>query len=124
MTHASSSPRTSYVLEVLRLYCRLPDTPDRPRPSDRHLAAELERRRVPLDLIRVAFVLGIARRLSSPRAPLPPIRSLHYFLPILAEAQQQPPDPGYVEYLHQRLLGTGDPATPCRHWLQTSIFTK
>lgn len=123
MTRAPSPPQTSYVAEVLRLYCRLPDTPDRPRPLDRRLAAELERRRVPLDLIRTAFVLGTARRHFSPSAPLPPIRSLHYFLPILEQAQQEPPEPGYVEYLRQRLRAAGGSATP-RQRLQTSIFTE
>ncbi len=119
------SPRSSYVTQILRLYCRLPDTPDRPRPQDRRLAAELQRRQVPLDLVHAALVLGTARRLASPNAPLPPIRSLHYFLPILDEVQREPPDPGYVELLRQRLAAAaGAAAKPRNHWLQTSIFTE
>jgi len=97
VTRARSSPESSYVAEVLRLYTLLPDTPDRPRPHDRHLALALARQQVPLDLIRAAFILGTARRARSPRAPLPPIRSLHYFLPILEEVQQEPPDPSYLD---------------------------
>lgn len=96
--------RTSYVQEVLRLYILLPDTPDRPRRLDRLLAIELHRRHVPLSTIWAAFVLGTARRTLSPRAsPLPAIRSLHYFLPILDEIEAEPLDPGYVGYLEYRL---------------------
>jgi hypothetical protein len=118
------SPRTtSYVAEVLRLYCRLPDTPDRPRPLDRRLAAALEQRRVPLDLVRAAFLLATARRIFSASAPLPAIRSLHYFLPILEEVQRQPLDPGYLEYLRRRLSATSRSAV-FQRWLGTAIFTE
>lgn len=123
MTRPPSPPRTCYVAEILRLYCLLPDTPDRPRSPDRRLAAELERRRVPLDLVRTAFVLGTARRTLSPSAPLPAIRSLHYFLPILEEVQQEPIDPGYVEHLRRRLQAVGS-AEALKRRRQTSIFTE
>jgi hypothetical protein len=56
--------------------------------------------------MRAAFILGAARRLFSPSAPLPAIRSLHYFLPILEEVQQEPPDPSYIELLRWRLRAT------------------
>jgi hypothetical protein len=110
VTRTPSTLTTSYVAEVLRIYCLLPDTPDRPRPLDRRLAAALEQRRVPLDLVRAAFILATARRTFSARAPLPPIRSLHYFLPILEEVQQQPLDPGYLEHLRRRLSATSSSA--------------
>ncbi len=109
MTPSGPPPKTSAAAEILRLYTLLPDTPDRPRPSDRRLAAELERQRVPFDLIRAAFTLGIARRACSQRA-LPPIRSLHYFLPILEEIQLQPPDPAYLQLLQRRLHLPTQPA--------------
>ena len=98
-------------------------TPGRPRPLDRRLAAELERERVPLDLIDAAFLLGTLRRFFSPSAPLPAIRSLHYFLPILEELQREPLDPGYVEYLRRRLHDAGSSAAPQQR-RQTSIFTE
>jgi hypothetical protein len=110
VTRTPSPGTTSYVAEILRLYCRLPDTPDRPRPLDRRLAAALEQRRVPLDLVRDAFLLATARRIFSASAPLPAIRSLHYFLPILEEVQRQPLDPGYLEYLRRRLSVTSSSA--------------
>ncbi|HXQ00059.1 MAG TPA: hypothetical protein VN845_08340 [Solirubrobacteraceae bacterium] len=54
-----------------------------------------------IDLIRAAFTLAMARRATS-RRPLPPIRSLHYFLPVLEELQTQPVDPAYLDYLERR----------------------
>jgi len=110
VTRTPSPRTTSYVAEILRLYCLLPDTPDRPRPLDRRLAAAFEQRRVPLDLLGAAFILGTARRTFSASAPLPAIRSLHYFLPVLEEVQQQPLDPGYLEHLRRRLSATSSSA--------------
>jgi hypothetical protein len=107
MSAKTLSPRTSFVEEVLRLYTCLPETPDRPRRPDRLLAAELERNRVPLALIRAAFILGSARRVFGVR-PLPAIRSLHYFLPVLEEIQHEPPDPSYLDYLERRLRAALD----------------
>ena len=101
MIQSASTPRTSYTQEILRLYARLGQTPGRPRTSDRLLAAELERQQVPLDLVRAAFTLATARRAASLR-PLPPIRSLHYFLPVLEELKTQPVDPDYLEHLEHR----------------------
>jgi hypothetical protein len=101
MSQSPSTPRTTYTQEVLRLYARLAETPDRPRPSDRRLAAELERQRVSIALLRAAFTLATARRAASLR-PLTPIRSLHYFLPVIEELQTPPVDPSYLEYLDLR----------------------
>jgi hypothetical protein len=101
MSPSPSTPPTPYTHEVLRLYVRLPDTPDRPRPSDRRLAAELELQRLPIALIRGAFALATARRATAPGA-LTPIRSLHYFLPVIAELQTPPAEPFYLEYLERR----------------------
>jgi hypothetical protein len=35
--------------------------------------------------------------------PLPPIRTLHYFLPVIEEVLHNAPDPGYVDYLTGKL---------------------
>lgn len=93
----------AYVQAVLSLYRRLPDTALRPRPADRRLAAELYRRGVRLDVLEVALRLAAGRRLARPRdaEPLPPIRSLHYFLPVIDELPQAPPPDGYLEYLRE-----------------------
>jgi hypothetical protein len=31
------------------------------------------------------------------------VRSLHYFLPVVEEVLEQPPDPGYLQYLAGKL---------------------
>ena len=97
----------SYVASVLRLYTLLPDTPDRPRPADRALARQLEEQHVPLALVGAAILLGASRRQVA-KHPLPPIRSLYYFLPLLEELRNEPHDPGYPAYLERRLRATLD----------------
>ena len=57
--------------------------------------------RIPLRLVEAAFYLAAMRRLYRPfrgRDPLAPIRSLHYFLPVLDEIRQQNIDPDYIGY--------------------------
>ena len=90
-----------YVQAVLRLYRRLPGTPARPRRADRLLAAELHRRGVRLDIVEIALRLATARRLarSHDADPLTPVRSLHYFLPVIDEMPQAEPPEGYLDYL-------------------------
>jgi len=92
-----------FVREVLRAYLQLGDTPSRARPADRALAARLHREGIPLESIHAALVLGAARRRFRPPPPLPPIRSLHYFLPVLEEIRRAGIDPDYVAYLEYRL---------------------
>ena len=88
---------------ILRLYRQLPGTAHRVRTADRTLARELCRRQVPFHQLRAALLLGCARRLAS-SSPLPPIRSLHYFLPILDELQQSSPlDEGYLSHLERQI---------------------
>lgn len=107
-----SSPDVEvYVQTVLDLYQRLPGTATRPRPADRRLAAELHRRGTRLDIVEIALRLAIARRMARPPdAPrLPPVRSLHYFLPVIAELPSGPPPQGYLEYLRDRVPVGGQP---------------
>ena len=91
----------AYVQAVLSLYRRLPDTATHPRRADRRLAAELHRRAIPLDVVEVALRLAQGRRRARPADadPLPPIRSLHYFLPVLDEIPHVAPPAGYLDYL-------------------------
>jgi hypothetical protein len=94
-----------YVCLVRDLYLKLPITANRFNQSDRLVAAELYRRSVPLDLVRSAFVLAAARRLTrNPNLlPLTPVRSLRYFLPVIDEIRAQPLPPRYIEYLESKL---------------------
>jgi hypothetical protein len=95
----------SYVEDVLRLYRRLPGTACRVRPADRALAADLHRRQIPFERVKAALLLGCARRLASTSTLLSPIRSLHYFLPVLEELRQSPAlEAGYLAYLEGQIL--------------------
>jgi hypothetical protein len=94
-----------YVAAVLALYADLPDTPLRHSPMDHSVARKLHQEAVPLPLVESALLLGTLRRLtrSSDLPPLPKVRSLAYFLPVIAELQLQPLPDGYLEYLRLKL---------------------
>jgi hypothetical protein len=91
----------AYVAAVLMLYIDLPDTPLRPSPPDQALARRLYQQAVPLPLVETALLLASLRRLIRPSdlPPLPRIRSLAYFQPVIAELQQQQLPQGYLDYL-------------------------
>ena len=97
-----------YVQTVLNLYLALPETPTRVSRLDRRLALELFQRAVPLSTVEAAFLLASARRLCRPAdAPaLGPIRSLHYFLPVIEEITHHPPPNDYIRYLRHKLALT------------------
>ena len=94
-----------YVQRLLEGYRTTPTTAGYVRRADRQLAVRLYRQGVPLRLVEAAFALAATRRLfRSPQAPrLNPVRSLHYFLPVIDELTQEPPDPEYVRYLEWKL---------------------
>ena len=94
-----------YVAALLTLYADLPDTPLRPSPADQALARKLFAEAVPLPLIESALLLGTLRRQSRAPGlpPLPKVRSLAYFLPVIEELKLQPPPGGYLDYLRLKL---------------------
>ena len=92
-----------YLEAVLETYCSLPATPAHPSRQDRRLARDLCRRGVPLRTVRTALLLAAARRTLRSGPPLPPVRTLHYFLPAIEEVLELPPDPAYIEYLAAKL---------------------
>jgi hypothetical protein len=112
----------AYVAAVLMLYLDLPDTPLRPSPQDQSLALKLHDQGVPLSLVEAALLLASLRRLIRPtdRPPLPPIRSLAYFQPVIAELQLQTLPDGYTDYLRLKLrtLANAPPAN-----LQKNTFS-
>lgn len=89
-----------YVEAVLARYLWLPDTPNRTSRHDRRLARALYERGVPLIVVEAALLLAATRRaLREPwLAPLPRVRALHYYLPVIAEVLGSPRDPDH-EYL-------------------------
>ncbi len=94
-----------YVANVLDLYLGLPETPIRVSRTDRKLALDLFQRGVLTSTIEAALLLASVRRICrQPNAPpLGPIRSLHYFLPVIEEIIQQPLPDGYLRYLRHKL---------------------
>lgn len=100
-----------YIAALLARYVSLPATPSSARAVDRRCARGLYLRGVPLEIAQAALVVGTARRtLRRPdRAPLPRVRALHYFLPIVEELLETPMEPDYVAYLARRLLPWMEP---------------
>lgn len=103
--NAAGSEEAVYVAFVLTLYADLPDTPTRPSPTDQIMARKLHQEAVPLPLVESALLLATLRRLARDVGlpPLPKIRSLAYFLPVIAEVQQQPLPAGYLDYLRLKV---------------------
>jgi hypothetical protein len=94
--------------QLLRLYLALPHTPSRASRDDRRLARELEQRQISWKALQTALLLAMARRcLRDPSLqPLPPIRSLHYFLPVIEEVLGMEISADYVRYLKRKLAAS------------------
>lgn len=94
-----------FIARVLNLYLSLPHTPTRTSRTDRQLAAQWYAQGLAWDTLEGALFLATARRsLRDPTLPpLPPIRSLHYFVPLLEEVLATPLAPEYVRYLRGKL---------------------
>lgn len=105
----SDTTPQDYIHTVLGLYLQLPDTPAYFSELDHQQAGEWHQQQVPLPTLELALLLAAYRRASrSPHAPpLPPIRSLRYFRPVLEELQANPPSPhvaAYLRYKAEKLL--------------------
>lgn len=105
---------SSYAARLIRLYLEQPDTPLQPSPADWHVARELDRSGVPLDVMRLAMRIAFVRRRLSANSPnLPPIRSLAYYRTVaasLSAAERTPEYAGYVERLFEQLRSDDHPA--------------
>ena len=95
-----------YSRAVLHLYTRLPCTPSKARPADRRLLEQLHARRIPVYTVEHALLLASARRVCRDPAkpPLPQIRSLAYFLPVIEELSLQPLPTGYLTYVRSKVI--------------------
>jgi hypothetical protein len=73
-------------------------------------------RGVPLPVVETALLLACLRRLARPSdvPPLPRIRSLAYFEPIIDELLAQPTPGGYLEYLRLKLRRILDNPAPAK----------
>jgi hypothetical protein len=99
-----TDPR-EYVRHVLEAYCTTPGTAGVVRRADRLLAAQLHERGVPLEAVGNALVLAAARRIirSAEAPPLPTVRSLAYFVPVIEEVLQLKVSQEYFQHLRHRL---------------------
>ena len=95
----------AFIAQVLSFYLRLPQTPTRTSRTDRQLAAQWFAQGLTWENLEGALLLATVRRcLRDPALPpLSPIRSLHYFVPLLVEVQATPLAPEYVQYLRRKL---------------------
>jgi len=114
---ASSLSRENYIKQALELYRCTPGTLGRVRREDRLLAADLHDRGITLFTLEAAFVLAAARRcFRSPDArPLAPIRSIHYFMPVIEEILVNPLDAGYLAYLKSKIKQYAADTVPANH---------
>ena len=103
-----------YVSSVLTLYVDLPDTPLRANTQDQRQARSWYDRGVPLSVVEASLLLASLRRLARPPGvpPLPRIRSLAYFQPVIEELLESPVPDGYLEYLRFKLRSVVDKADP------------
>lgn len=101
-----------YVSSVLTLYVDLPDTPSRTTIQDQRQARLWFERGVSLALVETALLLAELRRTGRPREmpPLPRIRSLAYFHPIVEELLEAPAPEGYLQYLRFKFRSITDKA--------------
>ena len=104
-TENSDQDRLQYVSAVLDAYRNNPDTLGHVRASDRKLARHFFDARVPLKVICAALALAALRRgyRADGADPHEPIRSLHYFKPIIEEVAKLPADSAYFTYLEIRM---------------------
>jgi hypothetical protein len=128
MTYASSildpnSDPALYVAAVLTLYVDLPDTPLRASVPDQRQARLWFDHGVPLEVVETALLLACLRRTLRPadEPPLPRVRSLAYFKPVIEELKEHPAPAGYLQYLRLKLRGVVDNLGPAK--FQKSTFS-
>jgi hypothetical protein len=128
MTPASSilDPHSNpalYATAVLTLYVDLPDTPLRASVSDQRQARLWFDRGVPVDVVETALLLACLRRTVRPTdvPPLPRIRSLAYFQPVVDELLENPAPGGYLKKFPPKSSGVLDNPGPAK--VQKSTFS-
>lgn len=101
----AGSSQVEYIRQVLEAYRNTPGTTGTVRRPDRMTAAQLYQRGVSVKVVENALVLAACRRLVRPpdALPLPTIRSLAYFLPVIEEVLELRMNPDYFLHLRHKL---------------------
>lgn len=104
--HANGGPEHNpYVHAVRQSFLSLGCTIGKFSSRDAQFAEELQRRRIPLELVQDALVMGACRKYiswlngGSPE----PIGSLRYFESLISEILERPLPAGYREYLQRKI---------------------
>jgi hypothetical protein len=104
-TECSSNPQQAFVEQVKRLFLNLVPDVAAFSSADHRLACRWFNQQIPLPLLEKAFLLGSARKQVTRinRKDDTPIRSLHYFQPLLEEARQLEVGESYWNHLRRQL---------------------
>jgi hypothetical protein len=100
---SDDSNERDYVHAILDCYLWLPGTATVTSRLDQRCARALFQRGVPRSVVEAAMIVAVARRTFRASDPLPRVRALHFFLPVVEEMLEVPCDPAYVGYLKQKL---------------------
>jgi hypothetical protein len=97
--------RDEYLRSLLEAYRATPGTCGVVRRPDRLIATQLYERGVPLTAVENALALAAVRRMIRPdgATPLPAVRSLAYFLPVIDEVLAIDVDPRYYQHVRNKL---------------------
>jgi hypothetical protein len=102
---AVGQAHNAYVDAIKRSFVSIGCTIGKFSARDAQLAAELQRRRIPLELVQDALLMGACRKYISwlNGGSAEPIGSLRYFEGLVAEIRERPLPAGYREYLQKKL---------------------
>ena len=97
--------KKDYVRRILGAYRCTPGITGVIRLNDRRLAADLYERGVDIVIVENALLLAASRRIfrGPNAAPLQPIRSLHYLIPVIDEVRHLHVSQDYFRYLRFRI---------------------
>ncbi|MHC4433511.1 MAG: hypothetical protein ACYTBS_16860 [Planctomycetota bacterium] len=98
--------RNAYVDAVKSSFVSIGCTTGKFNSLDAQLAQELQQRRIPLQLVQDALLMGACRKYSSwfNGGSTQPIGSLRYFEPLIAEMKERPLPADYREYLRRKVV--------------------
>ena len=102
---ANGQGHNAYVDAIRRSFVSIGCTIGNFSARDAQLAEELQRRRIPLELVQDALLMGACRKYISwlNGGSAEPIGSLRYFEGLVAEIRERPLPADYTEYLQRKM---------------------